>query len=212
VSFLELKSDKKARSIEVRPVKLSDVFSKRRALYLGTDEFRVGCLYQALTLLHKFHDLYKHLPCATEIFAPVLYFAKKVSMKNYPEKVQCLHLSLCEALDASPSCRSCLTMERQLPPALKLFEPKFAEVFDDRKKHAGSREQREQASLVHKHKKEMKGAMREIRRDSQFLATVKLKESLDKDADRKRKVKELFADLASQEGDFKALKRKKDKM
>lgn len=211
VGFLELTTGDKAKNISFSAVRMSDVFSKKRALHLGTDEFRIGSLNQILTLLKKFFCIYKDLPCSSEIFKPVKYFAEKLNLRYYPEELKNKVKDIIDIIVSHGNGRKCLTMDRQLPPALKMFEPQFQEVFEDRKKHAGSREQSEKQRLIHKHKKEMKGAMRELRRDATFLANVKLQESLSKDADRKRKVKELFADLASQEGDFQALKRQKPK-
>ena len=53
--------------------------------------------------------------------------------------------------------------------------------FDDRKKRkGGSKEVNEKQKLVHKYKKEMKGAMREIRKDTYMLAQVQHKEQKEK--------------------------------
>lgn len=113
------------------------------------------------------------------------------------------------------------------------------------KKRGCTREEKEKERLKHKYKREFKGALREIRKDSRFLAREKLKEVVSRwgcgdhgepkcfremfpsvedsklfprccplffrDAERKKKVKELFGSLASQEGEWKALKRKKGK-
>lgn len=79
------------------------------------------------------------------------------------------------------------------------------------RKQGSSKEEQERKRLIHKHKREFKGAVREIRRDNQFLARMQLSETLERDAERKRKVKQLFNSLATQEGEWKALKRKKFK-
>ncbi|KAG9354145.1 hypothetical protein JZ751_012269 [Albula glossodonta] len=79
------------------------------------------------------------------------------------------------------------------------------------KKRGSSKQERERERLKHKYKKEFKGALREIRKDTKFLAREKLTEIMNRDAERKRKVKELFGSLATQEGEWKSLKRKKRK-
>ncbi|CAI9613987.1 unnamed protein product [Staurois parvus] len=79
------------------------------------------------------------------------------------------------------------------------------------RKQGCNKVERERKKLIHKHKRELKGAVREIRRDNQFLARVKLSETMERDAERKRKVKELFNSLSTQEGEWKALKRRKMK-
>lgn len=48
-----------------------------------------------------------------------------------------------------------------------------------RKQESNKREQ-ERKRLVHKHKRELKGAVREIRKDNQFLARMQLAEIMDK--------------------------------
>ena len=91
-------------------------------------------------------------------------------------------------------------------------------------------DRRERAKLIHKVKQETKGALREIRRDRQFLAKVRYKEALKRysfflkifffvklmlliffysDMERKRKVKEIFGAAAQQMGELKKFKKRK---
>ena len=55
----------------------------------------------------------------------------------------------------------------------------------------------------------MKGARRELKKDTQFIARQRLKDQMDKDKERKRKVKQLLGSLATQEGEYKKMKFKK---
>lgn len=48
------------------------------------------------------------------------------------------------------------------------------------KKRGSTREEREKERLKHKYKKEFKGALREIRKDSRFLAREKLNEVMNR--------------------------------
>lgn len=66
--------------------------------------------------------------------------------------------------------------------------------------------------LRYKYKKEFKGAIREIRKDNQFLAKQKLKEQLERDTERMRKVKEIEHLLSSQQGEVNEMKRIKRKL
>lgn len=72
-----------------------------------------------------------------------------------------------------------------------------------------SKEKAEKEKLLHKYKKEMKGAIREIRRDRMFLAKLRIKQQIKNDEERKRKVKEIFGEAAMQQSELKKLKRKK---
>lgn len=83
----------------------------------------------------------------------------------------------------------------------------FAFRFDGRKKgKRGTRDFNEKQKLLHKHKKEMKGAMRELKKDTKFLAREKLSKQMKLDEARKRKVREIMGGLAHQEGEYKKLK------
>lgn len=48
------------------------------------------------------------------------------------------------------------------------------------KKRGSTREEKEKERLKHKYKKEFKGALREIRKDSRFLAREKLSEVMNR--------------------------------
>lgn len=56
----------------------------------------------------------------------------------------------------------------------------FLYSFDGRRRWKGSKESLENKILLHKYKREMKGAIREIRRDNQFLAKQQLEEQLER--------------------------------
>lgn len=71
-----------------------------------------------------------------------------------------------------------------------------------------SKEKAEHEKLVHKVKREMKGAIREVRRDAAFIAKVQIQEQIKSDVERKRKVKEIYGDGAAQQGELNQLKRK----
>lgn len=63
--------------------------------------------------------------------------------------------------------------------------------------------------MLHKIKKETKSAIREVRRDRAFLAKVQIKQQIKSDTERKRKVKEIFGEAATQQGELNHIKRKK---
>uniref|UniRef100_A0A8U8AQ40 NOP14 nucleolar protein n=1 Tax=Geospiza parvula TaxID=87175 RepID=A0A8U8AQ40_GEOPR len=102
-----------------------------------------------------------------------------------------------------------LVCEKKKPVPLKQYTPKIVKVLEFGRKQAGSKKEQERKQLIQRHKRELKGAIREIRKDNQYLARMQLSEIMERDAARKRKVKELLGSLATQEGEWKAMKRKK---
>ncbi|XP_035524222.1 nucleolar protein 14 [Morone saxatilis] len=179
---------------------------------LDRDHHRLMCLSTCLDLVKRCCLLYKDLMSFTFIFQPIrTLLSKHLSAQALPELLQELHREILETISSVPVSHSRLVLEKKKPIPLKLLTPKIVEVLDYGKKRGSTREEREKERLKHKYKKEFKGALREIRKDSRFLAREKLNEVMNRDAERKRKVRELFGSLATQEGEWKALKRRKRK-
>uniref|UniRef100_A0A8D0CV23 NOP14 nucleolar protein homolog (yeast) n=1 Tax=Sander lucioperca TaxID=283035 RepID=A0A8D0CV23_SANLU len=170
------------------------------------------CLSTCLDLVKRCCLLYKDLTSFACIFQPIRsLLSKHLSAQTLPELLQELHSEILETISSAPVTHSRLVLERKKPIPLKLLTPKIVEVLDYGKKRGSTREEREKERLQHKYKKEFKGALREIRKDTRFLAREKLNEVMNRDSERKRKVRELFGSLATQEGEWKALKRRKRK-
>uniref|UniRef100_A0A665WVZ1 NOP14 nucleolar protein homolog (yeast) n=1 Tax=Echeneis naucrates TaxID=173247 RepID=A0A665WVZ1_ECHNA len=181
-------------------------------IYIEGNNQVLMCLFTCLDLVKRCCLLYKDLISFQHIFQPIrTLLSKHLSAQSLPEPLQELHGEILEAIGVATVTHSRLVFEKKKPIPLKLLTPKIVEVLDYGKKRGSNREEREQERLKHKYKKEFKGALREIRKDSRFLAREKLNEVMNRDAERKRKVKELFGSLATQEGEWKALKRKKRK-
>lgn len=81
--------------------------------------------------------------------------------------------------------------------------------YDGKRHKSISREKMEKEKLLHKYKREFKGAIREIRRDRDFLAKVQIGQQIKSDAERKRKVNEIFGEAAMQQNELKKIKKKK---
>uniref|UniRef100_A0AAQ5XFW2 NOP14 nucleolar protein homolog (yeast) n=1 Tax=Amphiprion ocellaris TaxID=80972 RepID=A0AAQ5XFW2_AMPOC len=179
---------------------------------LQTGFSKLMLLSTCLDLVKRCCLLYKDLTSFKHIFQPIrTLLSKHLAIQTLPEPLQELHSKILETISSAPVTHRPLVFEKKKPIPLKLLTPKIVEVLDYGKKRGSTREEKERERLKHKYKKEFKGALREIRKDSRFLAREKLNEVMNRDAERKRKVKELFGSLATQEGEWKALKRKKKK-
>uniref|UniRef100_A0A8C7DC71 NOP14 nucleolar protein homolog (yeast) n=1 Tax=Oncorhynchus kisutch TaxID=8019 RepID=A0A8C7DC71_ONCKI len=178
---------------------------------LDTDHYRLSAVATCMDLLKHCSSLYRELTSYSHIFQPITtLLSKHLPIKTYPAALQDLHGEILATISGSLTSRPLLVFQKKKPIPLKLFTPKIVEVLDYGKKRGNTKEEREKERLNHKYKKEFKGALREIRKDTRFLAREKLNEVMGRDAERKRKVKELFGSLATQEGEWKALKRRKN--
>ncbi|XP_077478911.1 nucleolar protein 14 isoform X2 [Stigmatopora argus] len=179
---------------------------------IDADHYRLSCTSTCMELLKSCSVLYKDLACFTHIFQPIkTLLSQHISANLLPESLRALQVEILEVLGGTSQAHRHLVFDKKKPVPLKLFTPKIVEVLDYGKKRGVTREQKEEHRMRHKYKKEFKGALREIRKDTRFLATEKLNDIMTRDTERKRKVKELFGSLATQEGEWKALKRMKRK-
>ncbi|XP_046383627.1 nucleolar protein 14 homolog [Ischnura elegans] len=174
--------------------------------------FRARALNVAVQLILSWINQLNDLPAKKDIFQPSMGLISLLPTSAYPESLANSVKVLEETLmDMVNNCGPIERLARaaKKPKPLRLYEPAIEEVFDGRKRRIMSREKAEREKLLHKYKKEMKGAIREIRRDRDFLAKVKVKETLRNDMQRMEKVKEIFGTAALQQGELNKLKRKR---
>lgn len=174
------------------------------------DEFRVRAVCSALSLLCSLSHSYEEIPASRLIFEPIKQHLEALEINKYPQAVRESFNQLTDTLtslfkkELNP-----IVMEAKKPKALRLYEPSIKPVYDTKKKDLPA-DKAEHSKLLYKYKKEMKGALREIRRDREFISKLKFKEQASSDAERKRKVKEIYSWGAQQQSEFKKLKRKKN--
>lgn len=104
------------------------------------------------------------------------------------------------SLQAARLSRRPLELHHHRPLAIRTYVPKFEDTFDPHKHYDPDRERAEMAKLRAEHKRERKGAMRELRKDANFMAREKLKIKKAKDEAYEKKFKRLVSEIQSQEG------------
>lgn len=108
--------------------------------------------------------------------------------------------SLTDLVNVSISSRKPLLLHSHRPLAIKSSIPAFIENFNPDRHYDPDRERAEMAKLKAEHKKEKKGAMRELRKDANFVAREQLREKKAKDEAYDKKFKRLVAEIQSEEG------------
>jgi nucleolar protein 14 len=86
------------------------------------------------------------------------------------------------------------------PLAIKTSIPAFIENYNPDRHYDPDRQRADLAKLKAEHKKERKGAMRELRKDANFMAREQLREKKEKDAAYDKKFKRLVAEIQGEEG------------
>ncbi|GBM76430.1 Nucleolar protein 14 [Araneus ventricosus] len=165
-----------------------------------TEDLRkLSIILKSVNLLNKFSALYVHLPSFNNLFSETLSACSELPIEYFPPSLTDAVSLLVQEIKKQDSRNLLpLTYENTKPKPLKLFEPAYESKFT--KKDDIKRKLKVLKNVSQKIKKVEKDMLREMRRDLQVVAAEKLKEQLESDAERKRKVKELYHDLAVQEG------------
>ncbi|XP_012287564.1 nucleolar protein 14 homolog [Orussus abietinus] len=205
--FLVIESDQSNAATDPETVKMTAKDLENAEL---TDEFKVKTLLTAVKLISDFKDQWKDIESVYYIFEQITKLLKINFMSKYPPLVRKNIKTIRKDLHALKNKKlTFLFREGKKPLPLRLYDPRTEPLYDGkRSKHSTSRKA-ERERLQRKYKKELKGATREIRRDTAFLSKVQIKEKLKEDMKRKEKVKEIFGDAAQQQAELKNLKRKK---
>jgi len=128
-----------------------------------------------------------------EIFTPLLAplrLAKQTST----------HANLSARLSLSRTKRRPLLLHNHRPLPIKTSIPKFEESFDPNRHYDPDKERAEAKRLQKDYKRERKGAMRELRKDANFIARESLREKKEKDRAYETKYKRLVAEIQGEEG------------
>ncbi|KAJ4268258.1 nucleolar complex protein 14 [Fusarium torreyae] len=116
------------------------------------------------------------------------------------ERIEKLQAKFDRMLKVAQLSRRTVELHHHRPLAIKTYVPKFEETFDPDKHYDPDRERAELAKLRKEHKKERKGALRELRKDANFMAREKLRLKKAKDEAYEKKYKRLVAEIQSEEG------------
>lgn len=140
-------------------------------------------------------ELWASKSAFAEIFAPAALGALG-ALPAHAKAAQRLRLLLAQARLA----RRPLELHHHRPLAVKSAVPKFEEAFNPAKHYDPDAERREAARLRAEHKKERKGALRELRKDASFVAREQLRAKKERDRAYEDKFRRVVAEIQGEEG------------
>lgn len=178
------------------------------------DAARVRLLHAALQLTRETLTLLAENIGAQYFADHIEQHLSRLDLQPYPEFVR---QTAAECSAAMQTLRtkplSYLVAASKKPKALRLLEPAFEKVYDDkRSRKPGNKDKLVREGMLRKIKSETRGAIREIRRDNAFLANIQLKKQMRGDAERREKVRRIFSEASIQQGELNAMDRKKKHM
>ena len=167
----------------------------------------------AYRLLSAMAECYRELPTFPELFGGVSELLAGVPAAQLPAPLRALHAAaaaqLREAVARAERLRVPLRLQAVASVAIRSFNPAFEDDFQPRKNMDPDRERAELASLKRLHKREKKGAVRELRKDALFIARQRQAEE-DKTSDYlEARGKRSMSIMQDQEANWKSMKREK---
>ncbi|KAI1105208.1 Nop14-like protein [Jackrogersella minutella] len=169
---------------------------------------KLAILATTAQLLEAAADLFSGKTAFFETFEPVkdvlTHLASKPCKTKLPAALNEQFIKLQSKLDRmlrlAHMARRPLELHHHRPLPIKSAIPKFEDSFDPNKHYDPDRDRAELAKLRAEHKKERKGAMRELRKDTNFMAREQLRMKKAKDAAYEKKYKRLVAEIQGEEG------------
>lgn len=162
---------------------------------LDTNQFQLSLFDETLNLVVELKERYKQL----EAFESIFYFVNKLLDQlalDYPSFKSKLNQIVNQIDSDSKPKLTHLVLPRQKPLILPMLEPNYTVQI----KHSAREVEQ---SMNKKLKREAKSVQRELKKDTAFLSSVKLQETLEKDRIRKEKVKQLISEIQVERSMFK---------
>ncbi|KAG9773385.1 hypothetical protein KCU88_g5820, partial [Aureobasidium melanogenum] len=154
-------------------------------------------------------QLWKQKTAFPEMVDPLLRVLRHIaanqsSAKFLPKSIIAFVSDTVQTLEglqkASLDARRPLLLHNHRPLAIKTSIPAFIENYNPDRHYDPDRQRAEISKLKAEYKKERKGAMRELRKDANFMAREQLREKKEKDEAYDKKFKRLVAEIQGEEG------------
>ncbi|KZF25995.1 nucleolar complex protein 14 [Xylona heveae TC161] len=201
----------KAPSAEPKPMHFYDTQPPSAPLKKDAAESLKSTLIATfISLLDTAADLWTGTSAFFEIFEPALqttqFLQSKASRAKLPQDsvlsktIRKTHAKLQRVLQHARLARRPLELHHHKPRPIKSVIPKFEETFNPDKHYDPDRERAEASKLRAEHKRERKGALRELRKDASFIARENLRQKKEADRAYEQKYKRLVAEIQGEEG------------
>ena len=189
-----------------RPLLFWDVLNaSNRAAEVDNQTFKIALVETQISLVQNMADLWADKSAFCEVFSIIcslLRFIQESGKLNDKTVENCRTVAneVHERLLQSLSARRPLRLHNHRPLAIKTSIPKFEESYNPDKHYDPDRDRAELSKLKAEHKRERKGALRELRKDANFIARESLREKKERDSAYEKKYKRLVAEIQGEEG------------
>lgn len=166
-------------SIEFVDIKEENLKAEDLVMQSISNDFKVRSLNQCLKLIQVAVVLVNDNIGCNFLATPLLKMLERLPLTAYPAYVKDNYEKTKNALESlAKKSLTKLVPPTKKPKALRLLEPRIETVYDDKRRPKLSAEKEEKVKLMAKIKRETKGAIREIRRDTEFIQKMRLSQQL----------------------------------
>ena len=201
---------KDAGSAHIRKLTLADCRTRDESSLSpeAAASVKVSLIDTTLSVLREAAELWSSKPAFFETFQPAMRLIQvlqnKANRAHLPAalltKLKDTAAFLERLLRMAHLGRRPLELHHHKPLAIKTYIPRFEDSFDPNKHYDPDRERAEMAKLKADHRRERKGAMRELRNDAKFIQREQLRQKKDRDAAYEKKFKRIVAEIQNEEG------------
>ncbi|GJJ07321.1 hypothetical protein Clacol_001522 [Clathrus columnatus] len=181
---------------------------------LGSASARLELLDLIFRLLDRFADLNKNVDGFIELYTPIAEVLVKLDLDGFPPVLvrQRLRLqdSVSRLLKFSRNSRRPLLLQQHRPIPIASIVPKFTTTTSNYLRSKDPDAERATAAKLRRQvKEERKGAIRELRKDARFLASVQQKHDIEGAEIYNSKLKKVFSSIEQERSEQKAMERVK---
>jgi nucleolar protein 14 len=179
-----------------------------------TDEFKISLLYATIKSLEELIQLYVNNEACVELLKSAVILLRDIPLNSVPlsvqEYIQKLSSDIEKRIRSLEMSRQPLQLHKKKPQPLPLLTPDFKGTeYVPSKYKSKDKSERERKMLLRKYKQELKGAERELRKDSIFLAQKRMQKYLEQKEEKEKKQKEIWQWLESLQHEFNVEKKSK---
>eukprot|EP00003_Mantamonas_plastica_P009023 TRINITY_DN181_c2_g1_i1.p1 TRINITY_DN181_c2_g1~~TRINITY_DN181_c2_g1_i1.p1 ORF type:complete len:674 (-),score=276.34 TRINITY_DN181_c2_g1_i1:90-2003(-) len=192
--------------------------SEQFAQYMrGSDQFRLDVSMEIVELVRQFANLHmeKSMQSNAAGFVPVFEtftaIMDAVNTSQLPKQlakaIKDCDLEVKSLITYAEKRRKPMRLQQRKAVPIKQYNPKFEDNYQPLVNYDPDRERAEMQKLRRMQKKELKGAYRELRKDSEFLQTERIKQQTENRIENEKKRKEIMAMLENQQASLNNLDR-----
>ncbi|CAD6185916.1 unnamed protein product [Caenorhabditis auriculariae] len=198
-------------AISTSPIPISIVFSEESDVEVDEPKLRLSVLRSLVALVQTLRVVYStYDETFTILFTPIVKLLKLIKADHLPSDLKEELETVIASTEGECKAKSRVTqmsLVKTEKTMLRMLEPRFDEDFDPERPRKGRDTTRmgpkgEKKRLEQELKKERRGAIKELRKDTAFLARKQMTNVKAKDAERQKVTKRLMSGLQIQQGEW----------